>query len=241
MPRVDAWERNAEWPMAGIAVAFLGAWAWPILDPDLPSGAAEVCRVITVAAWVLFAVDYLARLSLADQRLRFVRHNLVDLLVIALPALRPLRLLRLVALLRILNRSAASKLRGRVTVYAAGATLLGVFVGGLAVLDAESSNPDANIQNAPDAWWWAVTTITTVGYGDHFPTTHRGRLVAILLMLCGIALVGLVTATLASWLIERIQSEETKTRDDVAILTEEVRELRQELRRALARADATGR
>src|SRR5215211_2658314 len=94
------WERRAEWPLAGVAVAFLVAYAWPILDPNLHPDAAATCRVVAIAAWIVFAVDYGARLLLAERPLQFVRHNLLDLAVIALPLLRPLRLLRLMALLR---------------------------------------------------------------------------------------------------------------------------------------------
>jgi voltage-gated potassium channel len=106
-----------------------------------------------------------------------------------------------------------------------------VLVGGLAILDAERANPEANITTSADAWWWAATTVTTVGYGDRYPTTGIGRLVAVALMICGIALLGAVTATLASWLVERIKVEETETRSDVAELVEEVRQLRAEVHR----------
>lgn len=70
-----------------------------------------------------------------------------------------------------------------------------------------------------------MTTATTVGYGDRFPVTAEGRLVGVGLMLAGIALLGVVTATLASWFVERIQAGEERTRSDVELLTEEVRRL----------------
>jgi pimeloyl-ACP methyl ester carboxylesterase len=91
-----------------------------------------------------------------------------------------------------------------VAVYVAGATTLVLFVSSLAVLDAERDAERASIVTFPDALWWAMTTVTTVGYGDFFPVTRRGRMVAGGLMLAGIALLGVVTASLASWLIDKL-------------------------------------
>ena len=84
-------------------------------------------------------------------------------------------------------------LRGRVATYVAGSAALLVF-GALAVLDAEQSVPDAKILTFGDALWWAVTTITTVGYGDLDPVTAVGRAVAVALMLSGIAVTGAVSS-----------------------------------------------
>lgn len=234
LPR-GRWERTAEWPLTGIALLFLGAYAWPILNPDLAAPWPEICRAVTWAAWATFVLDYFVRLLSATARGQFMRANLLDLAVIALPILRPLRLLRLVTLLAVLNRHAGTSMRGRVAVYVAGSTVLVLFVSALAVLDAERGRDGANIADFGDAVWWATTTITTVGYGDRFPVTGTGRLVAGGLMLSGIALLGVVTASFASWLIERVsQAEETSqsaTRRDIEALAAEVAALRDEITR----------
>ena len=244
LDRHHRWEQAAEWPLTTAAVLFLGAYAWVILDPDLASGWATACRVVTWATWAAFAVDYFVRLGLARHRVAFVRGHVLDLAVIALPLLRPLRLLRLLALLNVLNRHAGTSLRGKVVGYVAGSTALVLFVASLAILDAERGGDDANIANYPDALWWAVTTVTTVGYGDRYPTTGTGRVVAAGLMVCGIALLGVVTAALASWLVQRVSEEEqasqAATRRDIEALVAEVAALRADLskRRGTARADA---
>ena len=156
-------------------------------------------------------------------------HHLLDLAVIALPILRPLRLLRLVMLLKALNRGATNSLRGRIAVYVAGGTALLLFCGALAILDAERGHPGANIESFGDAAWWAVVTVSTVGYGDRYPVTAEGRAVALGLMLGGVALLGVVTASIASWLIARVQEvenvAEAATRADVAALAARVEEL----------------
>lgn len=223
----EQWQRRTEWPLAGVALAFLAAYAYPILDPDAPAALVRVCRVVTWTAWAVFVVDYLVRLRIAEDRRGFVRGHLFDLAVIVLPLLRPLRLLRLVTLLKMLNRSARGKLRGQIAVYVTGATLLILLVGSLAVLDAERGARGATITSYPDALWWTVVTVTTVGYGDHFPVTTAGRLVALGLMVAGIALVGVVTATLATWLIDKVREEEDE--DEIAALRLELRRVNAQL------------
>jgi voltage-gated potassium channel len=110
-----------------------------------------------------------------------------------------------------------------------------VFVAGLASLDAERSNPDANITTFGDALWWACTTITTVGYGDFFPVTAQGRLIAVALMIAGITMLGVVTAALASWFIERlghVEALERETQRDLDVVLAEVRGLHEEVDRS---------
>jgi voltage-gated potassium channel len=199
----ERWEHRAEAPLAVAAVIFLLAYAAPILDTHLAAGLVRLCSITDLVVWLLFALDYVGRLALATNRLHYVGRHIPDLLMIALPVLRPLRLLRLVQLLRLMNRQATTSLRGRIAVYVAGSAVLVVFCAALAVLDAERRSPGANITSFGDALWWAITTVTTVGYGDQFPTTPEGRLVAVGLMLAGIALLGVVTASIASWLIDR--------------------------------------
>lgn len=232
-PRLERWERASEWPLTGAALVFLVAYAMPILEPQLRPGTVDALRLVTWAAWALFVADYAIRLWLATDRGRFFFRNFFDLLVVALPLLRPLRLLRLLTLLHVLNRHVAGTLRGRVVTYVVGATALVLFVASLAILDVERGKPGATIATFGDALWWSATTVTTVGYGDQYPTTGAGRVVAIVLMLCGIALIGVVTATFASWLLEKVQqieeSTQAATRQDVADLARQVAELRAEL------------
>ncbi len=82
-----------------------------------------------------------------------------------------------------------------------------VVAGGL-VLDAERGAANANIVTAQDALWWAATTVTTVGYGDRFPVTGQGRLIAVAPMVGGIALLGVVTASVAAWFVRRFSALE---------------------------------
>lgn len=190
-----------------LAVAFLVAYAWPILDTGLPPTTRELLESVSWAVWAAFLVDFLVRIALAEDRVKYALAHWYDFVLVALPLFRPLRLLRLLALVRILDRSLGSSFAGRVTVYVSGAAGLSMFLAALAVLDAERDAPGANITSIENALWWAATTVTTVGYGDHYPVTLEGRIVAFLLMIVGIGVVGTVTASIASWFMARASAE----------------------------------
>jgi voltage-gated potassium channel len=122
-------------------------------------------------------------------------------------------------------------------VYTTGATALIGLAASLAVLDAERDAPGASITTFQDAAWWTLTTVTTVGYGDEYPVTSEGRLVAATLMIGGIALLGVVTGLVASWFVRMIEGSEQRA--------DELAELRRELRAAIdalgeARSAASG-
>lgn len=228
------WERLCEWPLTAAALLFLVAYAAPVVDPTLPAGVVRAAGWVVAATWLLFALDYVVRLGLSRQRSRFVRTHPLDLAVVVLPLLRPLRLLRLLTLVSVVNRRARTSLRGQALAYVVGLTSLVLLLASLAVLDAERGREGANITDLGDALWWSATTMTTVGYGDRFPVTGTGRGVAVALMFAGIALLGVVTAGFASWLVERVaeveEAGQAATRRDLEVLTAEIAALRAELR-----------
>ena len=189
---------------------------------------ARICSVVIYAVWASFAVDYSVRLLLSERRWYFVRHNIPDLLSVALPVLRPLRLLRLVALIRVLNRRATTSLQGQVALYVTSATVLILVMTSLAALEAERGQAGANIESVGQALWWSVTTMTTVGYGDYYPVTTQGRFVAVGLMVGGIALIGVVTASIASWLIAQVRGAEN---DAQTALNREIATMQERLAR----------
>lgn len=198
----ERWRQLTYWPLVIASGVFIVVYSWQVID-DLQGTAYLVARVLMGITWVLFVVDYIVRLSLASPRGRWFRKHIFDLLVVVLPALKPLRLLKALTLVHTLQRTAGTALRSRIAIYGAGAATILIWIAALAVLDAERGAPGANIEDFGDAVWWAFVTITTVGYGDFYPVTAAGRLVAVLLMCGGVAVVGVVTATLASWVLER--------------------------------------
>jgi voltage-gated potassium channel len=232
---VDRWERRTEWPLALVAVVFLVLYSVEVLFQ--PHG--REAHIVWLASWLVwgfFVVDYIVRLALAPERPRwFVRH-LFDLLIVALPMMRPLRLLRFVVLVGALQKAVGDAVRGRILIYTMTGTLLLIYVASLAVLDAERDRPGTNINSFGNAVWWAVTTVTTVGYGDLYPVTITGRVVAALLMIGGISLIGVVTASIASWIVQRVAetdvANQAATAAHVDALRDEVRMLVTEVRQA---------
>ncbi|MFT4126469.1 MAG: ion channel [Gordonia sp. (in: high G+C Gram-positive bacteria)] len=223
------WEAHTEWPMATVAVAFLAAYAVQVLAR--PTGATNhALDIVELASWAIFAIDYLVRLVLAEARLRWFVAHLFELAIIVLPVLRPLRLLRLVALVRVLQSAIGGAIRGRVIVYTLASSVILIFVAALAILDAERQSPQATVRTFPDAVWWAITTLTTVGYGDYSPTTITGKCIAVALMIGGIGLIGVVTGTLASWIVQQVAEDEAgqqvATQAQMAELLAEVHALR---------------
>ncbi|MFF4346453.1 potassium channel family protein [Streptomyces sp. NPDC001530] len=236
------WELHTQRPLLALAVAFALAYAVPIVDSSASRSLTATCTVVEWAVWGAFAADYLVRLVLARERREFVRTHWLDLCAVILPILQPLRLLRLVSTLLLVGRRARMASQIRLTTYVGGAVIGLLMFGSLAVLSVERDSPNGNIKTLGDAVWWSFTTMTTVGYGDHAPTTGLGRMLAVGLMLSGIALLGVVTANIAAWFISRFEKDDVEERRQTAAieaLTEEVRALRAEVA-ALSRPTPSG-
>ena len=225
--RLERYERRTNWPLAGVALAFLGLYSVRVLA-HLRGGAAEAIEDALIAVYCVFVVDYLARLRLAQPRGKWFLKHLWELPVILLPFLRPLRLLSVVVIVKTLEQAIGHTIRGRVILYTICGAVVIVYAGSLAVFDAERGQPGSDINSLGDALWWAMTTVTTVGYGDLEIVNVRGRLVAVALMIGGITLLGLVTATMASWIVERV-GEEDKANEAATVA--HIEELLEEIRR----------
>ncbi|KOG33355.1 potassium channel family protein [Streptomyces resistomycificus] len=226
------WERRAQRPLLALAVLFAVAYAVPIVVSPASRSLTNACTAVEWLVWGAFAADYLVRLVLTEDRVRFVRTHWLDLCAVALPLLQPLRLLRLVSTLLLVQRRARMASQIRLTTYVAGAVVGLLMFGSLAVLSVERESADGNIRTLGDAVWWSFTTMTTVGYGDHAPTTGLGRVIAVGLMLSGIALLGVVTANIAAWFIARFEKDDVEERrqtEAILLLTDEVRALRAEV------------
>ncbi|OKL46236.1 potassium channel family protein [Boudabousia marimammalium] len=242
----ESYARRSEPLLLAAAVLFCVVYAWPIIDLELRPGLRDLCFLTQWVIWGVFLLDYLFRLYLAPQRAAFVKANLFDLAIILLPMFRPLRLLRVLVLLRYLGKEAEANLQGQVAWYAVSSAFMVVFIGALAELSAEQQVPGAVIVDFPTALWWAITTVTTVGYGDTYPVSLEGRIVAVMLMLYGIGLLGTVTGMLASWLVEKVDAADAlrdsfrdeeiaeDSRQSIAKLEAEISALRADLAELVA-------
>lgn len=149
---------------------------------------------VDYVAWAVFAVDYGVRLYLVQDRWRFVRTHPLDLIAVAVPAIRSVRVLAVFSRVAIVAQRGRSE---RLLITTTVVALTVVLVAAGAVLSAERGASGANIHSYADAVWWAVNTVTTVAYGDRFPVTPEGRIVGGALMVIGIGTMGTVTAALA--------------------------------------------
>ncbi len=174
----------------------------------------EVSRILNIAdnaICFVFLWDFGVRLYRAPNKLKFMQWGWIDLLssIPTLDMMRAGRMLRLIRLLRILRAFRSTRhlvqhifrrrTQGALTAAAIIAVLMIIF-SSIAILQVEV-DVNSNIKTAEDALWWAYVTITTVGYGDKYPVTTEGRMIAALLMTVGVGLFGTFTAWLASWFV----------------------------------------
>jgi voltage-gated potassium channel len=215
----DAYDRfvsAVDLPLTILALLWLPVLVLPYVT-TLPSDVNDTFEAINYLVWAAFVVDYLTRLYLVPDRRNFFTHHFLDLAVVVLPVLRPLRAVRLLRLLTLTRvgvvlANALTRLRALLTHknlhYVLLAVTMIIFACAGLVLSFEAHAKGSNIHNFSDAIWWAMVTVTTVGYGDRYPVTAGGRGVAVVLMLVGIGLIGVLTATVASFFVEQ-QADDT--------------------------------
>ena len=199
-------------PLAVASLAYLTGYAVRVLaHHSLAQVWLDLCLAVTLTAWAVFIVDYAVRLRLSGLGvLRFVRTHVLDTVVLVLPLLRPVRMVSIYDRIQRRQEKPRLGLYARVMVYAGLTTTLLGFAGALTVYKYEVDAPGATILTFGDAVWWACSTLATVGYGDVSPVTPMGRVTAVGVMACGLALLGAVTGSFSSWLIQTFTREDEK-------------------------------
>ncbi|MGB0269852.1 MAG: ion transporter [Bacteroidia bacterium] len=190
---------------------------------DLPP---EVHKLIVYTDYIacsVFFLDFLIRFFRAESKLAYMKWGWIDLLA-SIPAngvFRLGRIARVIQIIRVIKayRSIShivenifkNHMKGTFTFAVIVAFMLILFSSVL-ILEVETA-PNSNIKTAEDALWWAYVTITTVGYGDLYPVTTEGRIVALVLMTAGVGLFGVFTGYLASWFVEPEKEKEDEKTD----------------------------
>lgn len=209
------------------AIGYVVAFAVPVLLPEMPRTDADLVDLLGTALWAAFLVDLGVRAWLSGRPGRWLLRHPVDVLLALLPVLRPLRELR--GLTADAYTSGTRAAVGRALASALVGVAYLMLVGAVAVLDAERAATASHITTFGDALWWAAVTVTTVGYGDTYPVTVVGRLVAFALMLVGISLLGVLTASVAAWFVGRTREVESEVLLELRALRAEVADLRTHL------------
>jgi voltage-gated potassium channel len=236
---MQRYERMTAGPMVVISLLFVGLLLYPIAVPTSAAAAADL-RAANWLLWAVFAIDYIVRFTLAPSKRSFVRQNLIDLAIVVLPLLAPLRVfsglralrvLRAITVLSLIARTQRTS-RNIVNAQNIGSTILillvVVAIGAALEFQFERGAPGATINSFADALWWAVSTVTTVGYGDKYPVTLEGRGFAALLMFVGIGTASLLAAGLTTVFVGREAQHDTKAILEKLDLIERALALRRE-------------
>jgi hypothetical protein len=184
-------------------------------DPDL-SGILDIMNGLFS---IIFLGDFVFRILTAPSKSRYFFRDFgwADLFAsLPLPQFKILRVFRLFRVYRLMTKIGPKKIVDTLVKDRAGSALyvlllMGIMVlefGALAVLKQEKANPDANIQTASDAVWYVLVTISTVGYGDRYPTTNPGRIVGAVTIIIGVGIFGTFTGFLANFFLAPAKKEE---------------------------------
>ena len=194
-----------------MAVVFLTAFV--LFDQDT----LDVVAIIDIVLTLFFLFDFAYRIltTSAKSAYFFKKWGWADLLA-CLPMFRIFRLFRIVRAARLMRTFGPKNMLNEVINNRAGSalyiTIFSIVVlaefAAIFVLKAEAQNPNANLTTGGDAVWWVFVTITTVGYGDKYPTTGTGRVLGVIVMFCGIALLGVLTSFLASFFVAQPKKKE---------------------------------
>ena len=204
LTRVRRWEIATAWPLFVLSIAFFVASVWLFAADDVSRELRGLLSLTVVVTWVIFIADFVIRAILSKGTTRFVARHWFEVLSLVVPYLRPFLIIAFLWRLPIFTKT-ANALRARYVASVAIFALLFVYTAATAVWVVERKAPGATIVNLGDAIWWGFTTITTVGYGDFVPITPWGRFFAVLLMIGGIFVIGVVSATILSLLTDQLQ------------------------------------
>jgi voltage-gated potassium channel len=201
---VDDIERVTKYPMALLGLAWLVV-AIIVVTTDVNATASTALVATLFTLWVILLVEYAVRLVITPDRREYLKRRWAEPMTVVAPPFQSWRFVGIEKMCLLIHEGALrveAILKHhslfRVLIAAAGTLMLGAWL----VLLFEEKAKGSNIHTYPDALWWAIVTVTTVGYGDRYPTTSGGRAVAVVLMLIGIGLIGVLTATVASLFIK---------------------------------------
>ena len=192
--------------MVGLAVVFLVVLLLP-LSASLTATERTTLWGASVVISVLFGIEYAIRLYLTEERLSWFKSHILDLLVVAVPFLRPFRLIRVAAILLSASKRAGAAAVRQVLLYVAVLAAIVMCVGAVIVYHYERNIRGSGIHSLGAAFWWAFTTVSTVGTNTASPVTTVGRVVGVVLIFTGLAVVGCITAAVAAAFVNAVRGK----------------------------------
>lgn len=209
--RRHRYEGLAQYPLFVLGLGFV-VGVLLVLDTQASSIGRTVGVVLCLLGWLGFAADYFIGLWLTNDRREYVRRNWLRLLPIIFP---PLFMLMAVYVIKMITVGAKGKFGSRARLYVLYLTTLTIMLGSVMVTLFERAAPNATIKNFGDGLWWSMETVSTVGYGDYYPVTVRGKIVAVVLFINGVALLSVVTASLAGKVLGENSDKDEVTLNDL--------------------------
>ncbi len=200
------WENS----LTVLALVYLAAFSYPAFVDQISTATQNRLEVVQWSTWVLFALDLFIGIWKSSDRKSYLKSHPLEIFSVVLPFLRPLRLLRVVSFGALVIQKIAVGKQLAITFKVFLFSILIAYIAAVQITITERDVPTSNIKSFGDGLWWAVTTVTTVGYGDKFPTTSTGRILAVGLMLVGISLMGVITASVAAWFVKMSQDDSAK-------------------------------
>jgi voltage-gated potassium channel len=190
-----------------LAVAFLFAFSYPAFKETISDSTNHYLSLVQWVCWFAFALDLIYGILKAESKKEYLKRHPLELASVLLPFLRPLRLMRVISFGSLALQKVAIGRQFAITVKVGISAVFISYIAAIQITISERTVEGSNIKNFSDGLWWAVTTVTTVGYGDRYPTTTEGRFLAVLLMITGISLVGVITASVAAWFVKLSQDD----------------------------------
>ena len=228
-------EKIIETPMIVLAIIIIPI---VLIELEILSTNAQIVSIATMIddiIWFVFLFEYIILVSLSNDKVGYTKKSWLNLLIIiitppliapqgfasirALRALRAFRSLRiLIAVKRgikpILNIFEKNSLH-----YVTIVTVILIAISSIGFSWLENRNLSYGL-------WWAITTVTTVGYGDTYPETNIGRIFAVVVMIIGIGFVSLLTANIASYFVEKdLKNEKSNKIDSNQLILERIEDL----------------
>jgi len=193
-----------------LALAFLVAFSYPAFVNPISPSTQTLLSTVQWVIWIAFAADLIYGLSSAVDKVKYLKKHPLEVAAVLLPFLRPLRLMRVISFGGLAIQKVAIGRQFAITIKVFIASIFIAYISAVQITISERTVEGSNIKTFGDGLWWAVSTVTTVGYGDRYPTTTEGRFLAVVLMIMGISLVGVITASVAAWFVKMGQEDLNK-------------------------------
>lgn len=195
-----------------LAIAFLIAFSFPAFVDPISAATQALLNTVQWVTWIAFAADLLFGLYGAKNKVKYLKKHPLEVAAVLLPFLRPLRLMRVISFGGLAIQKVAIGRQFAITIKVFIASIFIAYISAVQITISERAVEGSNIKTFGDGLWWAVTTVTTVGYGDRYPTTTEGRFLAVVLMIMGISLVGVITASVAAWFVKMGADDSTNNK-----------------------------